>query len=61
MVVATSATAALEAAEAIDIDYEPLEPILNPKDSEEVAVIRHLGDAAKVGAAFDEAGACRPH
>ena len=55
MVVARSLAEALDAAERIDVDYEPLPAVLEPSVSEEVAVIRRIGDAAAVRAAFAHA------
>ena len=55
MVVATSREAALQAAEDIDVEYQLLEPVLDLPHSSEVAVVRKLGDADAVKAAFNEA------
>ncbi len=55
MVVATSIEAALDAAERIAIDYEPLPPVLDPRASDEIAVVRRIGDPEATAAAFAKA------
>ena len=55
MVVATSAEAAADAAERVEIDYEPLPAVLDPRESQEVAVVRRIGDAEATAAAFEGA------
>ena len=55
MVVATSIEAAADAAERVEIDYEPLPAVLDPRESEEVAVVRRIGDAEATAAAFARA------
>ena len=52
MAVATSVEAAADAAERLEIDYEPLPVVLDPRDSDEVAVVRKLGDPEATAAAF---------
>ncbi len=55
MVVATSIDAAADAAERIEVDYEPLPAVLDPRTSDEVAVVRRAGDPEAATAAFAEA------
>ncbi len=52
MVVGRSLEAALDAAELVNPDYEPLPAVLEPADSDEVAVFRRVGDEGAVRAAF---------
>ena len=52
MVVATSIEAAADAAERVEIDYEPLSAVLDPRESDEVAVVRKLGDPEATAVAF---------
>ena len=55
MVVATSVEAAADAAERVEIEYEPLPAVLDPRESEEVAVVRRIGDPEATAAAFARA------
>lgn len=55
MVVAASAEAAADAAERVEIDYQPLPAVLDPRESKEVAVVRRIGDAEATAAAFEGA------
>ena len=55
MVVATSVEAVAGAAERVEIDYEPLPAVLDPRESDEVAVVRRIGDAEATAAAFTRA------
>ena len=55
MVVATSLDAATDAAERVEVDYEPLPAVLDPGESEEVAVVRRIGDPEATAAAFAKA------
>ena len=55
MVVAASPEAALDAAERVEVDYAPRPAVLDPRESEAVAVLRRLGDAPAVSAAFEKA------
>ena len=55
MVVAASAEAAADAAERVEIDYQPLPAVLDPRESEEVATVRRIGDAEATAAAFEGA------
>ena len=52
MVVADSAQAALDAAEQVEVDYAPLPAVLDPAASDDVAVVREVGDAQAVRDAF---------
>ena len=52
VVVATSIEAATCAAEQVEIDYEPLPAVLDPRESDEVAVVRRIGDPEATAAAF---------
>jgi len=54
-VVAESETAAQAAAEAVFVDIEDLDPIVDPKASEEVAYVWEDGDRAATDAAFQQA------
>ena len=55
MVVATSIEAAADAADQVEIDYEPLPVVLDPRESDEVAVTRKIGDPEATAAAFARA------
>ena len=55
MVVAESVAVALDGAERVAVQYAPLAPVLDPQASEEVAVMRTLGDADAVALAFADA------
>ena len=55
MVVATSIEAASNAAECVEIDYEPLPAVLDPRESDEVAVLRRIGDPEATALAFARA------
>ena len=55
MVVAASVDAAADGAERVQVDYEPLPAVLDPRASDTVAVVRKVGDAAAVRAAFARA------
>ena len=55
MVVATSIDAAADAAERVEVEYEPLPVVLDPRESEEVAVVRRIGDLEATESAFSRA------
>ena len=55
MVVATSIDAAADAAERVEVEYEPLPVVLDPRESEEVAVERRIGDPEATESAFSQA------
>ena len=55
MVVAASPEAALDAAEDVRVDYAPRPAVLDPRESDEVAVLRRIGDPEAVGAALGKA------
>ena len=55
IVVAASVEAAADAAERVDIDYETLPAVLDPRESEEVAAVRRIGDAEATAEAFARA------
>ena len=52
MVIAKSLEAALDAAELVDVDYEPMSAVVEPAKSDEVAVVRRIGDETAVREAF---------
>ena len=55
MVVASSIHAAADAAERVEVEYEPLPVVLDPRDSGEVAVVRRIGDPGATASAFSRA------
>ena len=55
MVVATSLDAAADAAERVEVEYEPLPVVLDPRASDEVAVMRRIGDPEATANAFARA------
>ena len=55
MAVAASAETAADAAERVEVEYEPLPAVLDPRESDEVAVVRRVGDAEAAAAAFSQA------
>ena len=55
MVVATSIEAAADAVDQVEIDYEPLPAVLDPRKSDEAAVVRRIGDLEATAAAFAKA------
>ena len=55
MVVATSIDAAADAAERVEVEYEPLPVVLDPRESDEVAVVRRIGDPEATDSAFSRA------
>ena len=55
MVVATSIDAAADAAERVEVEYEPLPVVLDPRESDEVAVVRRIGDPEATTSAFSRA------
>ena len=55
MVVATSIDAAADAAERVEVEYEPLPVTLDPRESDEVAVVRRIGDPDATTSAFSRA------
>ena len=55
MVVATSIDAAADAAERVEVEYDPLPVVLDPRESEEVAVVRRIGDPEATESAFSRA------
>ena len=55
MVVATSIDAAADAAERVEVEYEPLPVVLDPRESDEVAVVRRIGDPEATESAFSRA------
>ena len=52
IVVATSIEAAADAAERVEVEYELLPAVLDPRQSDDVAVVRRLGDPEATEAAF---------
>ena len=55
MVVATSIAASADAAERVEVEYEPLPAVLDPRESGEVAVVRRIGDPDATTSAFSRA------
>ena len=55
MVVATSIHAAAGAAERVEVEYDPLPVTLDPRESDEVAVVRRIGDPEATTSAFSRA------
>ena len=55
MVVATSPGAAADAAERVEVEYEPLPVVLDPRESAEAAVVRRIGDPEATESAFARA------
>ena len=55
MVVATSIEAAADAVDQVEIDYEPLPAVLDPRKSDEIAVVRKIGDLEATATAFEKA------
>lgn len=55
MVVATSIGAAADAAERVEVEYEPLPVVVDLRASEEIAVVRRLGDPEATANAFSRA------
>ena len=55
MVVATSIDAAADAAERVEVEYEPLPVVLDPRESDEFAVVRRIGDPETTDSAFSRA------
>ena len=55
MVAATSLDAAADAAERVEVEYEPLPVVLDPRASDEVAVVRRIGDPEATANAFARA------
>ena len=55
MVVATSLDAATDAAERVEVEYEPLPVVVDPRESDEVAVVRRIGDPEATESAFSRA------
>ena len=55
MVVADSPEAAADAAEQVEVDYEPRPAVLDPRESDEVATLRRVGDPEATAAAFARA------
>ena len=55
MVVASSIHAAADAAERVEVQYEPLPVVVDPRESDEVAVVRRIGDPEATTSAFSRA------
>ena len=55
MVVATSSHAAADAAERVEVEYEPRPMVLDPRESDVVAVVRRIGDPEATESAFSRA------
>ncbi len=55
MVAATSLDAAADAAERVEVEYEPFPVVLDPRASDEVAVVRRIGDPEATANAFARA------
>ena len=55
MVVASSIHAAADAAERVEVEYEPLPVVVDPRESDDVAVVRRIGDPDATESAFSRA------